>query len=310
MLKTESAVIVDTSDLDWWLEVAPTLEWTFAKTMSNHPHRYVVRGRHMRSEDFFRAVRVIRTFGEPGKFYSRTNIYLHRNGLKWWVMGKNIEDNGVINCAEIEGSDYGPQDAPSTATGQYTLYDGLSLAYDDRYTSDECARENAQVWKIIDRCTHSRLVPTLDVGCGTGLLLDLQLCTPQDYVGVDVSQGMLNELVLKHPSAKKLYPMTMEKALPQFAPKQFGLVAALFGAASYLEPDTIRSLPSLSQGPVVLMNYKEGYLPDYYEATGQTLPTAEPARKAAAELLDSHHGYVQKINNFDVTIIDPYWEGE
>ncbi len=46
--------------------------------MSDTPHCYVVRGTHLRvRRTFDRAVRVIRTFGEPGKFYTRTNIY-HR----------------------------------------------------------------------------------------------------------------------------------------------------------------------------------------------------------------------------------------
>ena len=63
-------------ELDWFLDLAPRLKWTFAKTMPDTPHEYGVRGKTLDEEDFVRAVRVIRTFGEPGKFYSMTNVYL------------------------------------------------------------------------------------------------------------------------------------------------------------------------------------------------------------------------------------------
>lgn len=66
-------------DLEWWLTLAPTLEWTWAKTYADSaPHWYVVEGKTpgMTREDFIRAGRVIRTYGEPGRFYSMTNLYL------------------------------------------------------------------------------------------------------------------------------------------------------------------------------------------------------------------------------------------
>ncbi|SDO72304.1 hypothetical protein SAMN04489867_0415 [Pedococcus dokdonensis] len=91
------------ADLDWWLDLAPTLQWTFASTMPGVPHWYVVRGRTpgLSPEDFERAVRVTRTFGEPGKFYARTNLYLFtRDRRLWfWTMGAPIEETTIINVA-------------------------------------------------------------------------------------------------------------------------------------------------------------------------------------------------------------------
>ena len=65
-----------------------------------------------------RAGRVIRTFGEPGRFYSMTNIYLFADGrlgprtLKFWCMWSSPPrddwDPTLINLATTEKT-YGPQ---------------------------------------------------------------------------------------------------------------------------------------------------------------------------------------------------------
>ena len=39
----------------------------------------------------------------------------------------------------------------------------------------------------------------LDLGCGTGLLLELLALQPEDYIGIDPSEKMLEELQSKFP---------------------------------------------------------------------------------------------------------------
>lgn len=82
--------MITQEDLNWWLELAPTLEWTFAKTYAETaPHHYVVEGRTpgITHEDMVRAARVIHTFGAPGKYYSLTKIYLVSpdDRFRWWT---------------------------------------------------------------------------------------------------------------------------------------------------------------------------------------------------------------------------------
>jgi hypothetical protein len=80
---------VDERDLHWWLQLAGELDWTWAKTYADSaPHRYVVLGRNpgLNRSDFVRARAVIRTLGQPGKFYRSTNIYLEVWEWKWWMM--------------------------------------------------------------------------------------------------------------------------------------------------------------------------------------------------------------------------------
>lgn len=104
------------ADLEWWLTLAPTLEWTWAKTYAETaPHWYVVLGRtpNLDRAGYARAGLVIRTYGEPGKFYSMTNLYLFTDDrrLKFWCMwGSPPQDDDatLINLARTEKV-YGPQ---------------------------------------------------------------------------------------------------------------------------------------------------------------------------------------------------------
>lgn len=109
-------------DLTWWLDLAPTLKWTWAKTYTNSaPHWYVVLGRTpgLTHDDFARAGRVIRTFGEPGKFWSYTNLYLLTadRRLKFWCMWSSPPGDGdatLINLATTDRT-YGPQTSVDAA---------------------------------------------------------------------------------------------------------------------------------------------------------------------------------------------------
>ena len=104
------------SDRDWWLDLAPTLQWTWAKTYADTaPHWYVVEGRtpNITRADFLKAGRVIRDHGEPGKFYSMTNLYLFTRDrrLKMWCMWSPVprdDDATLINLAWTDRT-YGPQ---------------------------------------------------------------------------------------------------------------------------------------------------------------------------------------------------------
>jgi hypothetical protein len=82
--------VTTSADLRWWLQIAPTLRWTWARTYSRtSPHWYIVAGKTpgLDHDDFIRAGRVIRSFGSPGKFYRVTRLYLFTadRRLQFWV---------------------------------------------------------------------------------------------------------------------------------------------------------------------------------------------------------------------------------
>jgi hypothetical protein len=243
------------ADLQWWLRLAPTLDWTIARTYTETaPHRYVAGDRTagMTREDCVRAAQVIAAFGQPAKFYTTTNVYLTSpdRRVKWWTMDKNLSDTSLINQATT-GRLYGVQNAPSTYSGTSTPYDALATVYDEQHpTTDEEARTlREQVEHHIGRFPPA----VLDVGCGTGRILDLGLTTPDRYAGVDPSQAMLNLLVRKHPDVAAVYPMTIERAIEDrvFTTGQFEIVTA-YGSAENLTPHTVNALARIANRVLLL----------------------------------------------------------
>jgi len=291
-------------DLRWWVNLATReLDWRLART---HDHSYVVRGETLLDPFFTQAVKVIRRYGRPGKFYRWTMIYLIVDGVKWWTMGAPLEDTVIINTT-TDLRDHGTQDAPDTLSRHpdvpwINAYDQLAPDYDARYDTPECRSENRWVWELITR--NSPATPTmLDIGAGTGLALDLHLTEPTRYTALDPSQSMLNELLRKHPTVSMVWPLTLEQAIEQniFDARRFEVVVSLFGSCSYIHPDAIAVLPSLATKLLVLMHMEPGYLPTY-----QTVkpPHLDTSRKAALQLLTEYQGGTIQLGHFQVTILD------
>ena len=80
-----------------------TEKWTFAKTMPEWPHEYIVRER-VDEQLFLKMVELIREFGYEGNFYSKPIVYFDHNGLTYWTMGAPIEETIIINRTQKENS--------------------------------------------------------------------------------------------------------------------------------------------------------------------------------------------------------------
>jgi SAM-dependent methyltransferase len=214
-------------DLAWWREFATTPRWTFAKTYAETaPHHYVVEGRTpgVTHDDMVRAARVICTFGTPGKYYSLTKIYLTSpdGRFRWWTEDRHFTDATLVNRAATERF-YGIQNAPSTACAP-SAYDEVATFWDAEHPVGSDDAERLQPLLAPVRGKYPPHV--LDVGCGTGRVLDLGLASPDRYAALDCSQAMLNLLVRKHPKVAAVYPMDVRDALAsgQFTPGQFDWV--------------------------------------------------------------------------------------
>lgn len=79
-----------------------TERWTFAKTMPEWPHEYLVRDR-VDARLFEELVHHIRRHGSEQRFYHRVLIYFEEDGLLYWTMGEPVEETVIINrCREEE----------------------------------------------------------------------------------------------------------------------------------------------------------------------------------------------------------------
>jgi hypothetical protein len=242
-------------DLNWWLALAPTLQWTVARTYAQSaPHSYVVltRTAGMTRDDYVRAAHVISTFGQPAKFYTMTSIYLTSPDarLRWWTMDPALGDTKLINQATTERR-YGVQNAPATYSGTLTPYDAMATVYDEQHPSTE--QEARTLRELVGNHIGNFPPAVLDVGCGTGRILDLGLTTPDRYAGVDPSQPMLNMLVRKHPDVAAVYPMTIERAIEErlFTPGQFEIVTA-YGSEEDLDTGTVNALAQIASRILLL----------------------------------------------------------
>lgn len=80
------------------------------------------------------------------------------------------------------------------------FYDELAEVYDSRYYNPTALSENETV-----RHLFSLIAPPqprlLDIGCGTGLALEIGLTPVENFIGVAPSRGMLSKLQEKFPTA-------------------------------------------------------------------------------------------------------------
>ena len=103
-------------------------------------------------------------------------------------------------------------------------YDEAAAVYDGLFTRPVDTWENERLASLLRPQVDGAKV--LDLGCGTGWLLDH--CEPGDYTGVDCSGPMLAELERKHPRASTVKASIGEhgwlRSLP--GPRAYDIVTA------------------------------------------------------------------------------------
>ncbi len=75
--------------------------WTFAKTMPEWPHEYIVRER-VDERLFADLVHHIRSHGRDGRFYEKVLVYYEEAGMVYWTMGAPIAETTIVNRCRTE----------------------------------------------------------------------------------------------------------------------------------------------------------------------------------------------------------------
>ena len=253
---------------DTCAELAELLDsnpYRFARTMPGAPHSYTLKRTWHSEEEFVDALRKMRAVERieeffRGYWYRRFNA----NGYKYWTMGASL-DHILINRA-IHAPLFDP-------------YTAIADSYDLGIHKEEADVTRSQ--QVYDSLKVEQGAEILDIGCGTGTLVDFRFrhIQPENYIGVDPSRGMLGVFGDKHPEFRgRLIRTPFEDYWPK--PRQkFDLVVALFGAPSYFgEPELVsRKVQWLLKpgGTAVLMyNRRKPEDTDFYRHLGMEIPRA------------------------------------
>lgn len=118
------------------------------------------------------------------------------------------------------------------------IYDELADGYDRYHTDAKSLAENAHVADVL-RGLVGPGKRVADLGCGTGLMLELCPVAAADYVGLDVSEGMLARARQKFPG-HAFHLGDIQAPHPALPEGSVDLVVSLFGSPAYCDAARVR----------------------------------------------------------------------
>lgn len=157
-------------------------------------------------------------------------------------------------------------------------YDSIAEDYDSLFVDEKSIRENREISQMLRNLKR----PILDIGCGTGLLIDLLNIPKRGYMGIDPSSKMLGVFRRKHPDHKVI---NIPFEWLRVSAISYHTAVALFGSASYIRENCLRRIPKSRR--MFLMFYKENYHPVTYERTGQELKHYSYTRRKLRKIFSS-----------------------
>jgi len=207
--------------------------YKFAKTAKNrNPHWYTLRKTWEQDEKFLQVAKFIEENGKEEWFWKIRYLCFHHKGWKWWTVPGYPLD--LINKTYVSEQ-----------------YNAIANKYDDIFTSKDYLLENEYVASQIKPFVENNTV--LDVGCGTGLLLDYLNLDTTKYLGIDPSYGMIKKAREKHSE----YKFLVDKL--ETYQKKHDVLVSLFCAMNYVLPEYMYKVSELSSSHYLMFYYGDFY---------------------------------------------------
>lgn len=231
--------------------------YTFAKTLANNPHHYTVRKNWENDEDFVFVVEQMRKYGWVGTFANVEYTYFDCNGYTYWTMGAPINLDGKPHTIIIN------RKRKHQIAEHKSEYDTIATEYETLFQEDSYHEQDLRMNNLVSVDLTGKRV--LDIGCGTGLWLDLNpTVKPEQYMGIDPALQMLRIFTKKHPEFRK---SLMHEAFESFYFGQFDHIISIYGGVSYIKPYAIERIPKMLApgGTYFLVFFKDTYYPVTHE---------------------------------------------
>lgn len=185
------------------------------------------------------------------------------------------------------------------------LYDAAAGDYDARYGTPLDRAEDAVLHGELRRLGVGAGRPVLDLGCGTGALLrQLPSICRADYLGVDVSDGMLRRAAELHPGYAFLQADLDGPDWPTRVLRHFGALrppeaaVAMWGPLSYsTNPDLLLARLRRVLAPGALV-YAAVYGPAHPGLRGATNSLSRRWAPAPLEALGARHLDGARVRGF------------
>ena len=168
--------------------------------------------------------------------------------------------------------------------------DGIADVYDTLFVDEKSIEENNAVAKKLAPYAEYSI---FEIGCGTGLFLDLISITPDGYWGCDPSEKMLSFFKKKHPDFSSHVELGTFEQNKKW--RYYSAVVSIFGAVSYVKVDSLRLLAE-SPCHKFLMFYKPDYTPVTYTKTNVHFFHYKYEKELLEKLFSNCN--IEEFNNF------------